>query len=347
MERDPSSRAAELSAAHLREVRREVRECGIPVVALRDPAPLSGGRLGGCEQVGGAVTNVEIVYDGDGVDGPWASVHTSRWVGTRVSSGPLRELVEHHMRMRGERLSAVEWAEGAATVVVDGQPVAGRIVRAGDRWWAVRCGRGDIEISVVARDWRRDRVAVDTVADLDALLSQRAPRPAPQAPVKPEPVPDELGREPHRALVDVVLRSSRARVEWLADGGPVPQLPAYWGALWQAAVQRQMALAEQDEPEAKWEVQSTVAHLSTLQHSAAWFRDDARLRERAIAETLLYGTRLGRDVPSQRAQQAWQRRHEMAPPADYPEVEAGVAAEGEWLDAWAAWANDQACGRSR
>jgi hypothetical protein len=118
-------------------------------------------------------------------------------------------------------------------------------------------------------------------------------------------VPEGLSGEPHRALVDVVLRTSRAHAEWLADGGPVPALPRHWAALWRAAVQRHMALTDQAEGEAKDAVSVIVDQLSTLQQSAAWFREDGRLRERAIAETLLFGTALSDNVASRPAQHAW------------------------------------------
>ena len=322
-------------------MRQEVRACGIPIVSLVDATGLDEERFGGLEKSDDTVTNVKIVYGGGRPDGPLASVETSRWVGTRVDAGPLRWMVEHHMRLHGDRFSAVEWTERDATVVVDGRRVVGRIVRAGNRWWAARCELGDVEISVVARDWHPDSIAVETVADIEPLLARpRARRRSATRPV-PEAVPDDMAREPHRALVDTVLARQRRHREWLADGGPVPQLPLYWSALWDAAVGRHIALTDLSESDAKDAVRSIVDQMSDLQGHAAWFRDDVRLRDRAIAETLLYGTGLSDTVASRPAQQAWSRRRSTRVSSNSAELEAGAAVDHQWLGAWAAWADDQ------
>lgn len=132
-------------------------------------------------------------------------------------------------------------------------------------------------------------------------------------------------------MVDVVLRTSREHAEWRADGGPVPELPRYWTALWKAAVQRQVALTDQAEPEAANAVGSIVDQLSNLQREAAWFRADGRLRERAIAETLLFGTGLSDNVSSRLAQHAWLEKRGTPRRAE-------VTAQLLWLDEWTAWA---------
>ena len=334
-------------------VRKALEECGIPVVALPEATKPAVARFGGLERFDDTVTSVRIVYEGGEPDGAWVSVQTARWTGTRVRAGSLRMMVEDHMRMCGDRISAVEWAEAEATAIVDGEPVPGRIVHAGSRWWAFRCDWGDIEISIVARDWGTPAIAVDTVADLEPLLSRLEKEPAPAArpvrspeltpatrPVRSlEPAEQGPGREPHRALLDAALRFSRQHAQWRADGGPVPQLPRAWPALWQAAVHRQMTLADQTESQARRAVEGIVSQLSTLSTRADWFRADSQLRERAIAETLLFGTGLGDNVSSRLAQYAWQRRHGMAAPANYADVEAGAAVRTQWIDAWAAWAD--------
>ncbi|MDG4826322.1 hypothetical protein O7635_31110 [Asanoa sp. WMMD1127] len=138
----------------------------------------------------------------------------------------------------------------------------------------------------------------------------------------------DVPEEPHRPLVDAVLSNSAARAAWLVDGGPEPRLPASWAALWEAAVARQMLLADQTEPEAQRAVSTLTSHLSALQHNAAWFRADDRLREQAIAETLLYVTRLRTAVRSRPAQLAWHHRRD-------------PATEMAWLDAWKAWADER------
>lgn len=134
-------------------------------------------------------------------------------------------------------------------------------------------------------------------------------------------VPDGPAGEPHRALVETVLANQRRHREWMVDGGPVPELPGYWGALWKAAVQRHIALTDLPESDATDAVRSIVSQLGTLHGSAAWFRDDSRLRELAITETLLHGTGLSDRVTSREAQLAWPRRD----------------GTQQWLDAWTAW----------
>ncbi|GLY07554.1 hypothetical protein [Actinoplanes sp. NBRC 101535] len=137
--------------------------------------------------------------------------------------------------------------------------------------------------------------------------------------------------EPHRALAEAVLAEARARAEWLADGGPVPSLPDRWSALWRATVHRQADLAEQPDHEAERAVQTMLGQLTSLYHDAPWFRDEPALRDRAIAETLLFTTGLGPAVPSRAAQVAWIRREGMRP-ADFG------GDDRRWLDEWNAWA---------
>jgi hypothetical protein len=341
MELDREHSADDRFAAQTERIRRELLNSGIPFVGLSGAALPAGGRFGGLELHDDTVTNVRIVYEGARPADPWASVDTSRWAGTTVSSGPLRRLVEHHMRLCGERFRAVEWADGDTTVVVDGEPVAGRIVRAGSRWWAARCERDDIEISVVARDWHPDAIAVDTVGDPAPMLDVLAARSRPAQRPEPEPVPSGLASEPHRALVEAALHHSDRRAAWLADGGPVPELPAYWTALWQAAADRQVALTGSPEIDARRAVGSIVNQLITLRNEARWFGEDGELRQRAIAETLLYGTELSLDVASREAQEAWQHQQSAEPAAEDGEIESRAAADRYWLSAWAAWAEDR------
>lgn len=317
-------------------LRRELLGSGFAFMGLSAAELPSAGRFGGLETHDDTVTNVRVVYETAQPDGAWASVDTSRWAGTNVSAGPLRQLIEHHMRLRGEYVRAVAWADGDTTVVVDSAPVAGHIVRAGSRWWAARCERDGLEISVVARDWHPAVIAVDTVADPGPMLAAGATRPRPARRWEPEPVPPGLAGEPHRALLDAVLQHSDRRAAWLADGGPVPELPGYWSALWQAATERQVAFAGGTESDARSAVRGMVDQLAGLRNEAPWFREDGELRQRAIAETFLYGTGLGTDVPSRAAQQAWQHRQS----ADDTSLHAWAAADRTWLDAWSSWAQE-------
>jgi hypothetical protein len=320
VELDPSQSADWLFVRQTESIRRKLRDCGLPVVGLSAATAPAEARFSGIGQSNDVVVTVSIVYGN--ADGPWASVDTERFTGTSNLPNPLRDVIGQHIRRHGDRLSAVDWTEGDATVMVDGRPIAGQSVRAGHRWWAVRCRRGDLVISVAGRDWHPAVVAVDTLPDVASLLDRWRPPPRPVA-RPPEPgLPAELHGEPHRLLVDAALTAAGNRAQWLADGGPMPDLPRYWGAMWRAAVARQADLAEQTEPEAEDAVRGVVDQLSNLHHSAAWFRDDAGLRERAIRETLLYATRLTDHVPSRAAQEAWR-----------------AGARRRWLHEWAIWAS--------
>ncbi len=151
----------------------------------------------------------------------------------------------------------------------------------------------------------------------DGFFGQQSERPR-REPREAEPLPADLSLEPHQALAATVLRSSAEQAQWRAEGGPEPVLPGYWSTLWQAAVQRQCDLSGEPEAQANESVSTMMSQLGTLQHEAAWFRDDDELRRRAVAEILLYGTRLAPDVPSRAAQEAWNN-------------------SADWKAAWTAW----------
>lgn len=337
MEFDRSRRADEHYASQTDRIRRTLRDSDMPIVALTESMRPADEVFGGLTEVDDKIVGVRVVYPSPLPDGPWVSVHTARWTGTRTRSGPLRRLVEHRLRQQGERLSLFDWSEEPATVLVDGEPVNGRLVRAGTRWWAARCNRADVEISVLAENWHPDTIAVDTVADVAPMLERLRSHPTPSRHRSPEPLPEPLRGEPHRALVDIVLRSAQQQSSWMADGGPVPELPAYWSTLWTAAIQRQIALTDQSEPEARDSVRGLADHMSNLHHDAAWFRDNTDLRTRAIAETLLHCTMPDASVPSRPAQQAWRHRQVVAGTHHGPE--AAAAADRAWREAWITWIN--------
>jgi hypothetical protein len=308
---DRPRRGDEFFAGQSERIRRELRDSGIPVFVLSDATKPTEEVFGGQALADDAVVSVQVVYPG----AAWVNVETAR----RAWSGTLPVLVEQHMRRRGDRLTPVEWSEHDAQVIVDGEPVAARMVRAGSRWWALRCERDGVAISVTARDWHPETIAVQTLTDVLPMLSRLGAPPA----EPPGRAPEDLGREPHRALTDIVLRAGREHAEWRAAGGVEPQLPRSWTARWQAAVSRQIDLTDQAEPDARQAVSDMVSQLTNLQENAAWFRTDSDLRERAIAETLLWGTGLSDTVASRPAQLAWQRHHRIG-----TEWEAWAAALG-------------------
>ncbi|MDG6109531.1 collagen-like protein [Dactylosporangium aurantiacum] len=337
---DEFRNASDLHAAQTERIRQALEGSDLGVVAVSEATRPAEPQFGGLHRGNGAVLGVEIVHDADNVR---VVVDTARQFGNR----PLRWMVEHQLRRAGERFSTQDWSEGDATVIVDGAPVAGRIVRAGQRWWAARCRLGDLEISVGAQDWHPDVIAVETVADVVAMLarlqppaprgSAGAPRPAGEPGTAGEPVPDQLRREPHRALVDMVLAATAEHAAWLADGGVLPDLPRHWGTLWHAAVRRHIELTDEPEPAAEESVRRIVDELANLHRNAVWFRESPALRERAIDETLLHGTGLSHAVPSRPAHLAWRQLRNSAEqdPQAYHTVHEG------WLAAWADWAGGQ------
>ncbi|BBH63501.1 hypothetical protein ACTI_01860 [Actinoplanes sp. OR16] len=335
MEFDPLSSAEDLLRSSRDELRRALRRRPLPVAVLAGATDLPPARLGGWETFNGSATCVRVDYGHPVTSSSWVSVETARWSGTQVTGGPLRELLEHHMRQNGDRFSSVEWTGDDRSVTVDGRTVAGRRLRAGDRWWAVRCSLRDVEISVVAHDWHSP-VAVRTLnqVEIDELISV-VPTPPALIPPSAEDAPSTPG-EPHRALVEEVLRSERQRIDWLTDGGPPPRLPANWGRLWRDAVRRQADLAGQPEPEAERALQGMLNQLTTLHTEAEWFRIDETLRQRAVNEVLLFTTGLGPDVPSRPAQLAWRRRLGLRP-TDYARLGAITDAQTQWLAEWTAW----------
>ncbi len=243
------------------------------------------------------------------------------------------------MREEGEDVTGIEFVDGDATIILDGQPVPAEIVRAGTEWWAAQCDRGAVEVRILAHKWDPGQVSIDTVTDVEPLLTRQLPPLVPEEDLwEPESPGDEPQGEPHRALADIVLQSSLEFEQWRTEGGPRPRVRRTWFRLWRAAVRRQMDLADQTAQQAEHAMQSVMSHLGALQQRAAWFRGDDGLRERAIAETLLYCTGLGPNVASRPAQVAWQRWHDASRGAIRTRPLAYLVASEDWMRAWTAWA---------
>jgi hypothetical protein len=300
-----------------------------------------GARFGAWETSDDLLVTVSVEYGEP--DESWMSVETARWAGTIRSTPDLRETLREHLRAVGVRFADVAWRETRAALTVDGRELTARVLHAGEDWWAAWAafdGRefGALEVVVVAyRKTFEARLAIlpdAVVAEmLDAPLTmQRWPR----AELSHEPV--DPGGEPHRRLVHMVLLSAREQLIWLDEGGPAPQRPASWPAVWRSAIQRQAELSGQSEADAEAAVQSLLNQLTKLQSDAAWFREDERLRERAISETLLFATGLSVDVPSRAAQEAWQEREGIRQSAPRPPAEAVMRTGDHWLALWSEWA---------
>ena len=341
MRRDPSPDPDERFVQQTERVRRELLDSATPVVALTGPDRPATECFAGTETFNSTITVVRIVH-GDPTAGPWATVDTARWADLPVNAGPLRTHLEHHMRLAGDRFSDVEWTESDTTVLVDEQPVPGRTVRAGHRWWATRCERDGVEITVTARDWHPATVHLGSVTDLTPLLDalgtrpRRRHRPRHRSPCRPAWPGNHTGRSstPHCAPVVTTTPG------W-PTGEHRRSCPRTGRRLWQAAVRRQRQLADQDEPDADRAVSDIVAHVTSLADVTTWFQEHATLRDRAINEILLYGTGLGEGVSSQPAQHAWRERQHLMPRQGAP-INEREAVDQRWRDAWARWADTAA-----
>lgn len=410
MEFDPTRRPEDLTRDSRDDLRRALRRRPLPVTALSGPVELPPQRLGGWETFNGVATCLTVAYGGADVAGPWVTVETARWAGNTVTGTPLRTALEHNMRIRQDRWSSVEWGGEDRVVTIDGRAVAGHRLRAGDRWWALRCSLRDLEITVVACAWDGPLgLRILGESEVQELISIVPPpptpwfgRPRPAAPGSHRatrspgaPTADGAPRsfdaagstgalptagstggggstgalpaagstgggdsrgstgvpgsaeeggavpqEPHRLLVEAVLRADRERADWMADGGPAPSLPRNWPTLWRAAVLRQADLAGQTHEEAQRAIQLITHQLTSLQQQTVWFRNDPHLRDLAISETLIFGTALSTEVPSREAQTAWIRRQGLRP-GEPARIESLAAAKVLWLDAWNTWARSR------
>jgi hypothetical protein len=321
------------------ELRRGLVEGRLPVIGVPGAAD---GEISGWETSDDVLATVTVQYGGPD---SWLSVETARWTGTIRSSPDLRETLKDYLRVAGVRFADVVWSESEAELTVDGRALTAKVMHAGEDWWAARVAFpagafGEIEVGLVAyRKGLESRLGALPDATVAAMLD--APQADPQrwSQAERSPEPEETAGEPHRVLVNVVLRTASRQLEWLDEGGPAPQLPASWGAMWSSAIRRQADLSGEPEPVAEESVQSLLSQLTRLQSDAAWFRENEALRERAINETLLFATGLAPDVPSRPAQEAWREREGARPQQpDAPvEIEAVVAAQEHWLSAWHDW----------
>lgn len=319
------------------ELRRGLVSGRLPVFGA---AESTGGRFGGWETSDDVLVSLTVEY-GEAAES-WVEVETACWAGTIRSTPDLRETLKHHLRIAGVRFADVTWSESEVRLSVDGREIGARMLRAGDDWWVARAIVGEFEVGLTAYRKVGD-VRIVTLPDgivaemLDAPLVTRR---FPQAELSAEA--EDLGGEPHRRLVHLVLRGAREQLVWLDEGGPAPRMARSWPRVWRAAILRQAELSGGSEAASEIAVQSMLSQLTSLQADAGWFREDERLRERAINETLLYATGLSVDVPSRAAQEAWREREGNRPMAPRVAVDAFAARGDHWFAAWEDWARQAA-----
>ncbi|TWG12923.1 hypothetical protein [Actinoplanes teichomyceticus] len=317
----------------------------LPIFAVSEDFQPCFPRLMGWGGVNAAVNTATVAYDSLANSEMWIAVTTARWAGTATRSASLETVLAEQARQRGMLIPTTFSGSEEIDFFLESGPVQGYRINASGDLWAARCETGGIEITIVSHGWRPERVAVNTFADRGSFLTRQAqdlpPLERQGVPVAEPPTgwaePGCPGQDPIRALVEVTLSASEATVTWMEVGGAPPPQVADLTALWQAAARRHMALTGHDESDSKRAVTSIVNHMLNLRASAAWFRNRADLRRRAISETLIFGTELRADVPSHRAHRAWQKIEE--PLSITPEgAVALAAAKNSWRKAWAAWA---------
>ncbi|WP_433795775.1 hypothetical protein [Actinoplanes sp. CA-252034] len=273
-------------------ISREIHDSGLRVFALAAVVEPVAAVFGNLVETGGEITAVQVEYPAP--DGRWVQVESARG-----PLAPLRLLLEQ----RAGRDAGLNWSQEAGTLLVDGRPVPAETVRAGDRWRAWRCDVEGIRITVLGRDWAADPVPVVTLADPAPMLDRLATA----SPVQPwQHLRSNAPREPHRVLIETILSRDIEHSKWSVEIGAMPDSSVVPGELWEAAVLRQRELG--DDPDAERSIRDMVHLVSSLQHEADWFRNDADLRRRALAEILLKVTGLSPDVPSSAAQEAWRHR---------------------------------------
>lgn len=314
--------------------------CVPPLAGLAEPTdlPLTIRRcaLGGAGQ---APDLVELAYGGPvASEGPQLRVRTG-YLRPRVCPAVPDEIMLRRVLVRSG-LATDGFGPTAVTgirLTIDGEPAPATRLQAGPRLWAARCVRGQIEVTVTARGWEPDRVALASVRDTGPYISayrQQLAGLLAWAERKPRPSNAAVA-DPHRELVDAALRR---------DQTPASRI------LWDAAILHQTHLADQQLEPAHDAVTAMVNQLVQLQEEAPWFSDDPRLRNAAIVETLFYWSELRRTCRSEAAQDAWKRLwrvqntpdpHYLRPPEirhDPSRSDQLAAERAAWRDAWSAWA---------
>jgi hypothetical protein len=221
--------------------------------------------------------------------------------------------------------------------------------------WAARLidGTPEVIVTICGHGADPDAVRLEPVTDLGPMLAARGEvfaRLSERRRAMPPPVLEPAeGVAAWRALADFSLASG-ARIREAAQSGRAPRIPADWGpmraALWQRAVRERQRLAGGTGRAADEAVTAVINHVGHLDEQAPWFGTDPRLREAAIDETLRRAL-LGASVPSEPAQDAWDRywsEHLAWLRVDPQAAERLAQARTRetladyWLRAWARWA---------
>ncbi|MFF4650033.1 hypothetical protein [Streptomyces sp. NPDC001380] len=316
--------------------------------------------LGGWHSVNGELLSFTLCTgDPYAPGGPYVSVRTALTgddLRGEVLSG-LDEVIEDE-RDRLFDLTGLDEGDGPRrarlaerTLLVDGVPVPARLrveepgEAGGAELWAAQLTlhrpRGEVGLTVTARGLPAGSAALAATGDLGPYLAGRAllleDQEARRAAARDgagaggAEAAAPVGLEAHRRLAFGSMERSRILADQLSSGR-VPRTPRRLRAdddrdLWEEAVRQQMRLASESRQEADESVTSMVNHLGWLAERADWAigTEDGR---QAVEETVRH-TVFGSEVPSLRAQQAWN--------AVWSDLRAHESALEDWLAAWERW----------
>ena len=172
---------------------------------------------------------------------------------------------------------------------------------------AARLADGPVTVTIVSRGVELEQLRLVVVGDLEPYLrgrSEMIDQAVERRRNEPPPVLEPAeGMAAYRALVDASLvRHARLLAALRAHRTPRFSMgeAAKVGALWRRAARELSDQAGIRKDAADDIVTSVVNQLISLDEQAPWFTGDARLRERAIDETLRHAV-LDEPVPSRPA----------------------------------------------
>jgi hypothetical protein len=323
-----------------------------PVLGLPSPhrAPVA---LTGSSGSNGRIESVELTF-GDRAEptGPVVVVRTRRADAGTVPSASTPGPVS--------RTAGGERVESSTQVVIEGSPVAARLIETNSAWTLHATATLDgvaMVVDVEGRAVSPRTVALVKVTDFGPFVAAQRERIENLRSQPPAPGPESWdlplarGLEAHEKLVEMCSHVQRPE-----PGQRPSPLPPQWAQSWEAATRAQMALAGEDRRSAEDAVHSLVNHLTQITSEAPWFGDQG-LAALATSETIAYVARREHvaSLPAQRAwTEYWTSRvrprggeplSDVPSPTEIEHLRTRIAdserLRSAWLAAWSSWAEQQ------